>query len=61
MWYAFDKIRRKGETKVTISEVIDLRELWDTLNAETKITSSQHDTWDDNYDDYVCCVGGYSD
>ena len=41
--------------------MVDLRELWNTLNTETMGTISHQDAWDDDYDDYVCCVGGYSD
>lgn len=39
------------------STIVDLRELWDTLNSETMVGGCTEDTWDD----YVCCVGGYSD
>lgn len=41
--------------------MVDLREVWNELNKETLLASSQHDGWSDDYDDYVCCVGGYSD
>lgn len=42
-------------------ELVDLRKIWNALNKETASSSSQLDGWDDDYDDYVCCVGGYSD
>ena len=48
-----------GSDKVL--EILDLRKLWNDLNDETTLPSFQLDGWDDDYDDYVCCVGGYSD
>lgn len=51
----------KGEHGMNASAMVDLKELWEALNAETMGDALQHDAWDDDYDDYVCCVGGYSD
>lgn len=51
----------KGEHGMSASAMVDLKELWEALNAETMGDALQHDAWDDDYDDYVCCVGGYSD
>ena len=43
-----------------INTVTDLREFWNSLNAEVQIFAKD-DRWDDDWDDdCCCCVGGFS-
>ena len=59
--YNINFTRRITMNTLDTLTVVDLRSLWSKLNAETMTATSPQDIWDDSYDDYVCCVGGYSD
>lgn len=48
------------ETTSTMTAV-DLRALWNEMNAQTMSVECRKDTWDDTWDDdCCCCLGGYS-